>query len=390
MELIPSADGSLNAFNTHFSEHYASNSYGALSEKLGKHIAPVWEVLASCKMDWALSDLHFGARNGNCGDWSAIITTQDNSLNPPCKTRESTHQKQCFFRAPRILKQESRAKSRDQTELESNNIDSSFSTKKTKTSNNSVQDSRSSKETTLCDKKALLYGRSQWHTLPVPNTHEAIHNPSPKAKTPKVWILDLCFGLGYNALLSRLFSTFDQMDFYIISIEQDKQNLALASKIHALDSGYVSKLESSRVAHIARNVSLQILWGDARILLADLQANLMQQYSHFHGFDVIYQDPFSYEKNSALWDLEHFCTLASLLKDSGIITTYATRKEIITNAQQAGLLAYRYKVDSRTLDKLYQQCARFYPNSLKARTHKRSSSIFSKAPVHISGSTLRS
>lgn len=259
MELVPSADGSLNAFNAHFGEHYANMSEGAFSEKLAKHIAPVWEALAA-----------------------------------------------------------NQAK-------------------------------------------------------------------SPK---PQVWILDLCFGLGYNALLSRLFSAFDQMEFCIISIELDRQNLALASKIHALDSSSMAQLESSGQARIAHNVSLQILWGDACVLLADLQTNLAQRYSHFHGFDVIYQDPFSYEKNRELWDFRHFCTLASLLKDSGIITTYATRKEIIANAQQAGLLAYRYKVDPRTLAMLSQMCARFCPSS--PSTHKRSSSIFSKAPINISGSVARS
>lgn len=259
LRLISSKDGSPNAFNAHFGEHYANMGEGAFSEKLRKHIAPAWEALAANQA---------------------------------------------------------------------------------------------------------------------------------KAHKTQVWILDLCFGLGYNALLSRLFSAFDQMEFCIISIELDRQNLALASTIHALDSSSVLELESSRQARIAHNVSLQIFWGDARALLADLPTSLARQYGEFVGFDVIYQDPFSYEKCPSLWDFRHFCTLASLLKDSGIITTYATRKEIIANAQQAGLLAYRYKVDSRTLAMLSQMCARLYPSS--PSTHKRSSSIFSKAPIHISGSAARS
>lgn len=266
MELTPSADGSLNAFSVEFGEHYANMGEGAFSEKLGKHIAPVWATL-----------------------------------------------------------------------------ESTFATKA---------------------------------------------KPPKEAPKAQIWILDLCFGLGYNALLSRLFSAFETLEFCIISIELDRQSLALASTIHALDSSLVAQLDSSRQARIAHNVSLQILWGDACVLLADLSASLAQYYGDFTGFDVIYQDPFSYEKCPSLWDYKHFCKLSSLLKDSGIITTYATRQEIITNATQAGLHAYTYKADPATMDRLYQACATLYPTSTHTSI-KRKSSIFSKAPVQILGSRLR-
>ncbi len=175
-------------------------------------------------------------------------------------------------------------------------------------------------------------------------------------KQDSIWILDICFGLGYTAFLSAKVLRHQAKNIHIISLEKDKKTLEFATQIHNLSPKIIDNLKNGTQTHIAPNVSLQILWGDAKESLYTFLP---------HTFDIVYQDPFSYEKNQSLWDSSHFSLLFSLTKDSCLISTYATKSVIRHNARNAGFKVYRFQA----------------PNL-------RASSLFAKQHLHLTNATL--
>ena len=196
----------------------------------------------------------------------------------------------------------------------------------------------------------------------------------PPSTKSDIWILDICFGLGYNAFLSA--SAFEYLlgqpnsqpkpastKLHIISLEKDRATLDLSRHIWHLDDKKWQSLASGQSTSLNQSTSLTIIWGDASKALENLAQDLKNDFtSHlqaeskspkyfadferdFAGFDIIYQDPFSFGKNPTLWSEEHFKHLFAISKSTCLITSYATRKEVLSNAQKAGFLAYKLKSD---------------------------------------------
>ncbi len=172
----------------------------------------------------------------------------------------------------------------------------------------------------------------------------------------EVKILDICFGLGYTAFLSAAHYSKACIKTHIISLEQDKSTLDLARKIHNLNPKIIKHLQDSREIEIYRDVSLRVIWGDAKANMQNLVSD---------SFDIIYQDPFSFDKNPELWDEDHFKQLFRLLKGSGIITTYTTKARVREIARDCEFLVYK-----------------FIPKNT------RQSSLFSKMPLSLQNAHL--
>ena len=140
----------------------------------------------------------FWAKNGDCCGEPAVITTQGNSLDSPCKApflspkscREQTELESTFENnaqnfqnlqsptaTPRILEKEKGAECETQTELES-----SF---KKADSSNAQNFNESAKDSRICDEKSLLCERAQGRILGVCNrrVRDAIKDLSRKAES---------------------------------------------------------------------------------------------------------------------------------------------------------------------------------------------------------------
>ena len=212
----------------------------------------------------------------------------------------------------------------------------------------------------------------------------------PPSTKSDIWILDICFGLGYNAFLSASAFEYllgqpnsqpkpDNTKLHIISLEKDRATLDLSRQIWHLDDKKWQSLASGQSTSLNQSTSLTIIWGDASKALENLAQDLKNDFASdlqaeskspkyfadfsqdfvqdfggdfaeylardFAGFDIIYQDPFSFDKNPALWSEEHFKHLFAISKSTCLITSYATRKEVLSNAQKAGFLAYKLKSD---------------------------------------------
>lgn len=175
-----------------------------------------------------------------------------------------------------------------------------------------------------------------------PNRKDLAQNP--------IKILDICFGLGYNALFSLALAKKLGLKVAIYSVElhlleslRDFAYPKILSRylpLHEiLDSLFL------RGAWECENLSLYLHKGDAKNYLQNLadSANIATQSalsSESQTFDIIYQDAFSPTKNAELWDKSHFQNLYALLKNNGAISTYSTNKKMREICQNIGFEIY--------------------------------------------------
>ncbi len=155
----------------------------------------------------------------------------------------------------------------------------------------------------------------------------------------KILILDICFGLGYNTLCTLM--EYEKRGFKgIIEIYAPEKDTLLLE--YLLTFKYPDILQPYK--HIIsalvntgyysnQQVSVSLYKGDANAYIYEL----LEQYKY--TFFVIYQDPFSFKKNEALWSVEYFKLLYSLLHPQGIITTYSQSSQIIQRACSVGFYA---------------------------------------------------
>lgn len=144
-------------------------------------------------------------------------------------------------------------------------------------------------------------------------------------------ILDICFGLGYNAMLSlNYFKTCEiyspEKDFLLQELKDfPYYNIPQSQKI--LYTLYTHSIYQNN------NQSLHYLHGDALVYLSQFSSNF---------FDIVFQDAFSKEHNPELWDIRYFQTLYNITKIPCIITTYAKAKSVLETAEQTGFKTLKY------------------------------------------------
>ena len=133
-------------------------------------------------------------------------------------------------------------------------------------------------------------------------------------------LLDIGFGLGYNAFAAVRCTNRNNNKLNIISLEQDIKTLHISQSLFEKDS-----LEYNILSDLIKDnywsnekVSIKLLIGDARKLTKTLDIN----------FDIIFLDAFSPDKNPELWSYDYIKLLKSNLNEEGIITTYSSAYSI--------------------------------------------------------------
>ena len=133
-------------------------------------------------------------------------------------------------------------------------------------------------------------------------------------------IIDICFGLGFNTLLSLYYrdTYFPDTTLEIYSPELDGDLVA-----SLVDFPYPQDFEPYRniITDIAtmggyedERTQITVEITDARVAMRELEGE----------WDVCYQDAFSPSSNPALWTREYFADVARLMGEEGVITTYST------------------------------------------------------------------
>jgi tRNA U34 5-methylaminomethyl-2-thiouridine-forming methyltransferase MnmC len=149
-------------------------------------------------------------------------------------------------------------------------------------------------------------------------------------------IIDICFGLGFNTLLSLYYrdTYFPNTTLEIYSPELDGE---LVTSL--VDFPYPELFEPYRniITDIAtlggyedERTQITVEITDARVAMRDLEGE----------WDICYQDAFSPSVNPALWTREYFAEIARLMGEDGIITTYSTALATRLALYENGLSVY--------------------------------------------------
>lgn len=133
-------------------------------------------------------------------------------------------------------------------------------------------------------------------------------------------IIDICFGLGFNTLLSLHYrdAYYPDTTLEIYSPELDGDLVA-----SLVDFPYPEIFEPYRniITDIAtlggyedERTQITVEIADARVAIRELSGE----------WDVCYQDAFSPQTNPMLWTREYFADVAGLMGEEGVVTTYST------------------------------------------------------------------
>lgn len=168
-------------------------------------------------------------------------------------------------------------------------------------------------------------------------------------KRPKIRILDICFGLGYNSFFSIFYylkmGYGGELEIYSpekdYNLFSDLLKLTYPQEISWLDGEKITDvlMALKKKSIYAKNQwKIECFWGDALDYL---------NFFEDEFFDVIYQDAFSPDKNPELWSKEYFQTLTRVLRDDGVITTYS-QKSLVKNVLK-GLGFYVYELKHKEI-----------------------------------------
>ncbi len=148
-------------------------------------------------------------------------------------------------------------------------------------------------------------------------------------------ILDICFGLGYNAMLGLEY--FEKCEIY----SPEKDNL-----LHDLyNFSYNIQNSKDIIYNLIKN---KFYTDDNTKKLYFLHGNALDYINKFPNsfFDIIFQDAFSSKYNEELWDIHYFKQLNRITAKNCLITTYAKAKHIIQIANIAGFKSIKYEFGS--------------------------------------------
>ena len=150
-----------------------------------------------------------------------------------------------------------------------------------------------------------------------------------RAEKSDIRVLDICFGLGLNlaVTLDEALKHNITNRIHLVSVEKDASLLHIVKNTHILmpNAGY--KVLRELISNgIYNNFSLEYYIQDAVEFI----------YSLNHKFDIIYFDPFSKKHNEEMWSDKMINKLYSLLRENGVLTTYASSKSIKESFVNAG------------------------------------------------------
>ena len=167
------------------------------------------------------------------------------------------------------------------------------------------------------------------------------------AKTGKLKILDVCFGLGYNtaAAIDAALEENPNCMIDVVGLEKDHMILEIASFLDApfshfyviqdaIKNNYIYNKNNLKIPLvlpkellIAKQLVIQIVLGDATKTIKEVTGE----------FDAIFFDPFSPKKCPELWTEEMFRECHRLLRKNGRLATYSCARIVRDNMHAVGL-----------------------------------------------------
>lgn len=159
------------------------------------------------------------------------------------------------------------------------------------------------------------------------------------AKREEVTILDICYGLGFNTLVTILY----------YKEHAPKKRLRIYSP--ELDASLVKSLTHfnypetfAPLREIITAISQTGVYEDEQLYVEVFLGDARKYVQKFHNsFDIVYQDAFSPSTNPILWTQEYFSDIAAAIKKEGILTTYSTALKTRLALYENGFYIYLNK-----------------------------------------------
>ncbi len=138
------------------------------------------------------------------------------------------------------------------------------------------------------------------------------------AKRGELRLLDIGFGLGYNAAMAihHALEQNPQCAISVVGLEKDTRILQQIAAMQFPIPSYThfKRLIPPTFAFQEKSVKVQILLGDARKRITELSAE---------HFDAIFFDPFPPEKTPELWEVPFLQDVCRVMKKSAVLATYS-------------------------------------------------------------------
>ena len=153
------------------------------------------------------------------------------------------------------------------------------------------------------------------------------------AKTGKLKILDVCFGLGYNSAMAidAALEENPQCEIEVVGLEYDPIIIQKIQEVNPLIKFYkqYKRLTPKTLQFQEGKVSIKILLGDGREMVKLLPAD---------HFDAVFFDPFSPKTAPDMWTVEFFEQMYRVMKSTAILATYSCARMARDNMSKAGLM----------------------------------------------------
>ena len=142
------------------------------------------------------------------------------------------------------------------------------------------------------------------------------------AKSKRFRILDICFGIGYNAIAAIDAIQPSGCEIKVIALELHKDVLREISSLEPPLKNYglaksvakrCLKPKARQASVRSGNALLSLRMGDARKTIKRLPGK----------FDAVFLDPFSVPKNPQLWSKDFFEAIHTLMTGSAVLATYS-------------------------------------------------------------------
>lgn len=153
-----------------------------------------------------------------------------------------------------------------------------------------------------------------------------------KAKTGKITILDVCFGLGYNSAMAISIALQENphCQIEVIGLEYDSTIIEKIQEVNPPITFFphYKKLTSQQLQFAHENVTVRIILGDARETCKTIAEN---------SCDAIFFDPFSPKTAPEMWQIPFFKEMWRIMKHNAILATYSCARMVRENMQEASL-----------------------------------------------------
>ena len=153
------------------------------------------------------------------------------------------------------------------------------------------------------------------------------------AKTGKIKILDICFGLGYNSAMAIDVALAENhhCEIEVVGLEYDPTIIEkiqeVSPPIHFFQ--HYKKLTLSSLSFQEGKIIVNVILGDARETIKQLPD---------HYFDAVFFDPFSPKTSPQMWQVPFFEQAFRTMKNTAILATYSCARMVRDNMSTAGLL----------------------------------------------------